>query len=1335
MLKSIQTTVIFVFAAVSTAFSQNTSFQHVFATPQADFASCFVQTPDGGYLLGGGVVPGDGTLLLTDASGQIAWQRQFPTSFTIERVASASDSGFWALGALNAIGPNDDYLVLYKIDPLGQVLWSRSWQYPINDGFYQELLSIPGGCVVSIFGVDDNLNSAAFRIDNDGMLRWHKSYNADLSIQHLDGNTLFASGRRFDAACMALIDLDSGDPVSAFLLDGALGNESLRFLAPTADGDLALADYAHGGIQDLRTWMLKISRNGVLRWSKRLTVDGDLLNLYRFRSTPDSGLLLAGSINGRGILVKSDQAGELLWGYHYNGAFFGNPVDAYGQADGGAVALGVTTGPDGSLGANLWLFRTEQDGTIATCPAQPLSVEAQAYPLTVSPLAVQAVDQAGLQIFTLGSVPVNLLVSLPFCGNPPVYSGQEIALCPNDTFFVGGLPYTAPATVTDTLTAVSGADSIITYTLTISPYTYQTEFFLLQPGETVLIGGVAYTAPASVRDTLPAISGCDTVVTWLLRLEAAQTEPTFLKTYGALGVSEGGYTLCPSGDGNLYVAGLKDKRTFILKINPAGVVLWERSFVVNPFEPVIPSDLMSDSEGMLVGCGTTGFVFGLHKGFVFRYNPATNTLLWTQSIVSYRPQSAGLLEKSPGGNYLYHQAPQPGNTLESEWLELDRLTGAVVPPLAKRYRYQNNFNLKSAVLHKGALYGTGTSWGQYYAPTEHSLRHALIKTNLPDGAPEWTYLSHVDTADLSVYQSGNCIIADGDTLVSVGNFGQKTPSGGFSEGGVILQKNTLDGALVWVRRYANTGSANAVIRFGEGYVIAGERSTNSQFILCVDREGFPLWTKTLELNFSSSVSFSDNNFQDNLVALGDYLYLVTPVDPQGNNDVYLLKMDANGNVDGGCDFLKPLAVTMTPVLNPLNTAIEPVVANSPATASATVVPVVQGQLPDTLLCPVLLCDPLPEIQDTLAFCPCDTLTLNGISYTSPAIHLDTLPGLIGNCYTLVTTVLRFLTDNQPSVLTISCPPDQVVTTASGAATVLFNEPDVLSDCICPGVMLAQTAGLPSGSSFPTGLTTVCFLAEDRCGASASCCFQVDVQEMSDPGAPCDIKENGCVRFELLRISRDPFLRQTFHFRIVNQCPQALTYAAFQIPDGVTALAPANNAAYTAPGGRVYATRNPNFSPFYSVRFIAQDGGIAPGQSDEFRYTLPPQADPLFIHAVVRPQGQGFVETHLNTFGCPVVDEAPKPSVMVQRTTGQRRDFLLFPNPTAGALFADLSAWLGQTVQLRVLNAQGQMVHMTETVAEIHTAVALPEGLVGGLYWLSVYASNGERQMRRFVLNR
>ncbi|MBL7795689.1 MAG: T9SS type A sorting domain-containing protein [Saprospiraceae bacterium] len=327
----------------------------------------------------------------------------------------------------------------------------------------------------------------------------------------------------------------------------------------------------------------------------------------------------------------------------------------------------------------------------------------------------------------------------------------------------------------------------------------------------------------------------------------------------------------------------------------------------------------------------------------------------------------------------------------------------------------------------------------------------------------------------------------------------------------------------------------------------------------------------------------------------------------------------------------------------------------------------------------------------------------------------------------------------PANLMISCPANLTVQAAPGEqiAVVNYADPITTTDCVCDAPVWTRTQGLASGAAFPIGPTQVCFSAEDGCNSSATCCFTVTVEKGPDPQGPCDVKETPCVRFEILAIFQNAKKQKTYRMRVINKCANELMYVSYQLPDGITAKAPANASIYTTPAGRQYEVRNS--AAHKSVRFKSIGPGIANGQSDIFEYTLPAQSDPTFIHATVRLAPQIIVETHLNVFAC-VVQQVPAnlPDEQAADRTGttvseKTAALRLFPNPVSDRLQVDLSAWANQTVRLTVTDALGRILleERVWAVEQIHV-LELPQDWPSGVYSLTVTGQHGERATGRFV---
>ena len=369
---------------------------------------------------------------------------------------------------------------------------------------------------------------------------------------------------------------------------------------------------------------------------------------------------------------------------------------------------------------------------------------------------------------------------------------------------------------------------------------------------------------------------------------------------------------------------------------------------------------------------------------------------------------------------------------------------------------------------------------------------------------------------------------------------------------------------------------------------------------------------------------------------------------------------------------------------------------------------------DTLATYVLQWLPQVTLSDTIRFCPGETVSVHGIEYTQPGEISLVLPGSGDECDTLATYVLEYSSDNQPNTISLTCPANLSVIAAPGStiANVSYDQPLADTDCPCPGLSTTLVSGGASGTAFPLGVSTVCYRADDACGHSATCCFTVSVQSVEDA---CDTKFTGCIKFELLGVQRDGAQNWIYRVRVTNNCSTDLQYVYLQVPDGLTAFSPANNAIYTAPSGRTYLARNPNYSPMYSVRFKTQDAvGIAGGQSDVFRYALPQQADVDYINVGVRLSSGTYYETHLNTFGCPVTTELnPRPAAERQNTQADSA-WRVYPNPAAPGALLHLEGPALDNAVFALRDAAGRLVWegpVTDQTVSLGTT-ALPAGVYG-----------------------
>jgi hypothetical protein len=160
----------------------------------------------------------------------------------------------------------------------------------------------------------------------------------------------------------------------------------------------------------------------------------------------------------------------------------------------------------------------------------------------------------------------------------------------------------------------------------------------------------------------------------------------------------------------------------------------------------------------------------------------------------------------------------------------------------------------------------------------------------------------------------------------------------------------------------------------------------------------------------------------------------------------------------------------------------------------------------------------------------DAATPNPSNYTVTLRVVDAA----GNQQTCTTTVT--VVDTQ--VPDIECPDNIVVNNAVGLCNqvVTYPAPTVTDNC---SFTVAQTAGLPSGGTFPVGVTTNTYVATDIDGNQESCSFTVTVLDAEAPVLNCSPTDR--VR------NADPGLctftmpGTGFDVTATDNCPGAITF--------------------------------------------------------------------------------------------------------------------------------------------------------------------------------------------------
>ena len=536
-----------------------------------------------------------------------------------------------------------------------------------------------------------------------------------------------------------------------------------------------------------------------------------------------------------------------------------------------------------------------------------------------------------------------------------------------------------------------------------------------------------------------------------------------------------------------------------------------------------------------------------------------------------------------------------------------------------------------------------------------------------------------------------------------------------------IAKIRADGQLIWSKRYDSTHGVVAPFfsNLSDGGFIVSFIEPNSIFVnnrtlMKLDIIGDILWKKNSGPNSFNLSTMCFETSDGGIASFGGH-----HVSDIYNDDFFFMKTDSSGEIAGCCsekrDFLQPVDFPIEIV--PASYIQEDYLTFAPINLT----PPYAVSYSDTNICTISV---RPTLHDTLRFCPGESVTLGGTAYDQPATVSFLIPSASDDCDTLARYTLEYEDPDPNSTLQLDCPAD-ITVQANGPVPVQYPEPTAWSDCNCPDLPLVRTGGPASGSLFSIGGSTVCYRADDACGNSRTCCFTVSVMPSTPPPADaCDTKTNGCLQFELLEVNRDYAQNWAYHVRLTNSCADAVRYAYLQVPKGLQALAPINNIVYTSTNGHTFTARNPNFSPFYSVRFHFAATTLANGQSETFRYVLPQQADVKYIHAAARLFSGAFVETHLNTFSCPVGTEPqPKPEAGERGTGDVPQEIKVYPNPVTHELALTVQGADAEGGALVLFDLTGRVV--IEGPVQGGRVQLGGTNLPNGMYFFGIY-KNGRK---------
>ncbi len=428
---------------------------------------------------------------------------------------------------------------------------------------------------------------------------------------------------------------------------------------------------------------------------------------------------------------------------------------------------------------------------------------------------------------------------------------------------------------------------------------------------------------------------------------------TFLKTFGTPGIEEKGYCITPSEDGNFYLGGSRQDSAMIIKMDPSGALLWERTFQFVSNDINVIRDLKLDSDNYLIGTGYGDGGGNNRDGFVFRYNPVANVFDWVQN---HDHPTLGVFngemhEVSPGGNYLITSGTgtnsAPGLGCDAYIFELDRNTGAMTS-LNEHYNLGSCETFQASQIYNGNLYTTGRH--HFGVGGTDKMRGSTTRFDLA-GNEIWSRLYLTDTnSDGRLYNAD--ILVEQDSILVL-HYGDKNGTAAANPE-VFITKANLDGELAWAKEYVlDLGEdlyISEIVNLPDGYAVFGlKRTSNDVFILKINKDGEQLWAKSYGGGIDLTTGVGEKEFIFN----DTYLYFIGQSTSfgGGDQDIVVGKVDfSNGEINSSCIYVQDIEFTVSDFPNPYQ-GLHPMTSYpSPVAATYPNVTPVEASLEDEVIC-------------------------------------------------------------------------------------------------------------------------------------------------------------------------------------------------------------------------------------------------------------------------------------------------------------------------------------------------------------------------------------------------
>jgi hypothetical protein len=368
-------------------------------------SSGFTESTDGDALGNSGTLIG--WVINTDGSGNKTWHSLLGgNNVTFSSVAATADGGTISAGQIHTTNRLEDCYIT-KVDALGKLVWEKNYGGLNDDYANQVLITADGGVIVSGYtnSNDGDVKSNhglsdlwVIKVDKDGNLVWQKNYGGTgrdtygvitacsdggyilCGTTESNNNGDVPATKGFTDILVMKIDANGNKVWSKSF--GGSDYDGVASVLGDFDGGCTLAGYTvsnngdvigfHGGFLE-DAWVLKIDRNGVLKWQAAL---GGTKTDFATGVTqlPNGNTIIActtesndGDVSGNHgstdiWLVELNSLGKRVWQKTFGSSHYDVSEGVLLTKAGELFVTGFTGGNNGDVSGNhgrsdAWLFK------------------------------------------------------------------------------------------------------------------------------------------------------------------------------------------------------------------------------------------------------------------------------------------------------------------------------------------------------------------------------------------------------------------------------------------------------------------------------------------------------------------------------------------------------------------------------------------------------------------------------------------------------------------------------------------------------------------------------------------------------------------------------------------------------------------------------------------------------------------------------------------------------------------------------------------------------------------------------------------------------------------